>query len=94
MVHSPNPSIPCGVEESIADACEGENDDDYWVGRVRGDDYVSQQFAQRTDVSYSSSTGKTVHAVTEEGGECVAGEGGEEDEGGDEVGEIVVCFDL
>lgn len=35
-----------------------------------------------------------MEVVAEEGGEGVAGEGAEEDEGGDEVGEVVVGFDL
>lgn len=33
-------------------------------------------------------------AVGEEGGKGVADEGGEKDEGGDGVGQVVVCFDL
>ena len=57
-------------------------------------DNVSDYSSQRRENSNSTTATEAMQRVTAEGGEGVAGEGSEEDEGGDGVGQAIVCFYL
>ena len=59
-----------------------------------GDDYVGRDSAYWPKEGYSPAPGETVKAVTEESRHCVTGKGREEYKGGDEVGGVVVRFNL
>ena len=61
---------------------------------MHGDDDEGEKFAAGGDEGDAPAAVAQVEAVADESGEGVANEGGEEDEGGDGVGEVVVAGDL
>jgi hypothetical protein len=59
---------------------------------MHGEDDVGDEMAEGGDDGDAALAEIDVHLVVDGGGDGVAGEGGEEDEGDDGVGELVVFF--
>lgn len=89
-----NPGIPGRVEQAIAQACEYEDSNDGGVGRVRSNDGIADEFAGRCNDGNTAASNEHVQAVAAQGGYRIAGEGRKEDQGGDDVGQTIVLFDL
>lgn len=92
--HLADPGIPGAVEESVAETGAEEDCGDRWEGRVRADYYVGEETGEGGYEGDAAPAGEEVEAVGDEGCEDVAEEGGEEDEGGDGGGDVVVALDL
>ncbi len=89
-----NPGIPGCVEQAISKACQCE---DCSNGRVRGvcrNDGITDDFAGRCNDSNAAPTNEHVEAVAEKGSYRITGEGRKEDQGSDDIGQMIVLFDL
>jgi hypothetical protein len=91
-LHVPQPRTPRSVDETVAETDEDEHDDEDGEGGMHGEDDVGDEMAEGGDDGDAALAEIDVHLVVDGGGDGVAGEGGEEDEGDDGVGELVVFF--
>lgn len=90
VAHVANVGVPAGVAQAVAEAREDEDDDERWVGRVLGYDDVGDEMAHRGEDGDAALAPTQVDVVVEQGREDVADKGGQEDEGDDDVGQVVV----
>lgn len=94
ILHIPDPRIPRAVFDAVAETREHEDHGEHGVGRVYANYTVGDDLADGADGPYAQLAEAHVYFVIEEGGQSVAHEGGEEDEGDDGVVYAVVDFEL
>lgn len=92
--HITDPSTPCCINEAIAETDKNKHHDQNGVWRMDRNDDVWDEVAERADDGDASLAEFDMDVVIEDGGEGVADEGGEKDEGDDCVVEVVVSFEL
>lgn len=93
VLHDADPGAERGVREPVAEAGDGVDDDKRGERRVGGQNGVGQDVAERRgDGDPPLSEARVDHGVGE-GGDGVAGERGQEDQGHDGVVEVVVVLE-
>ena len=94
LVHGANPGAKGGIREAVAKARDRVADNENGVRRMRGEDRVGDDVTDRGHDGNAALPKLHVDASVREGGNGVAGKGGQEDERDDGVTEIVVVFQL
>lgn len=94
LVHSPDPRTEARVGQAVAEAADSVADDEDGPRRVHGEDDKRGDVAQRRHDGDAASAEAHVNLRIGHGGDGVAGEGSQEDEGDDGVAEVVVFLEL
>lgn len=93
-LHSSDHGVPGGVFEAVTVAGKDECEDKDGVGRVLRDDYVGDKAGAGAQEGDAALTIVLVDGDVGDGGNAVADNGGEENQGDGGVGLMVVDFEL
>ena len=88
------PRIPRTLRDAVADPANYEPDDDGAPGKVARKERVSDEPAERGEESGAAAAEGMVESIVSEGGEGVAEESTEEDQGDNGVGDAVIGLKL
>lgn len=89
-----NPSIPGSITDTIAKASDGVGQDQHWVRGVEANDDVGNDVAYSTSNTYTPLANLSMQHVVYGGCKDIPDKRGQENEGDDNVAEIIVFFQL
>lgn len=90
--HVPHPGIPARILDSVSESSQHKGNDEDWVWGMDRNYDISDDMRKRSKKCNTSLSKLEVYDIIEESAGCVPDQWRQEDEGDDDIGQVVVLF--
>src|SRR5271154_4187147 len=94
VCHVSNPSIPARISKSVPVTCNDEYDDQHRIWRMHRNNGVGNQMRPSADCRHSTSAKVYMYHIIRCSGTNISGHGAEKDQADDNIGDVVVLFQI